>query len=510
MLPSRSGGLLAFLLFAAALPCFGADARVLGTDRDLDGLSPFPAKPLTSWQWTPEEKKRADEFSSMSLTRDPSGNMLWTLKVSPDIPFKRPYLETLDLGIKFFPPEADAIRMKVRAVSGKVIIGPGGPTAYFGNSDVFLRPVIVDAAKDGPEWRTVEFSLHDGLIRNFRRAGFSANAPWIYYARWAQEPTRFYVFKGSGGEIQIKDLEIITRGIAKPFPVFAGGDLTPVATLADFHSNDALKTFTALVSGSSKEFDASWNLSEKIARPPPEISVADDPESGRALHSKGLFLEEMSAVGIELSNVKDSDGLHFRIKADTDAGNAMIPAVPCQPLDFLLYLSTDGSAFDWKPFGPAKELLTGSRKGYDRNLSYDKLKEMPGLSLAIYHARRFVPKGRWCDVVIPFADFLCIYGSGDLSDRFQKQLPPDPKKLIAAAILAPWPRKGRFVTSIDIREISLVKLRNDGGNRRSYYQHPDPSSLRSLKSQKGGYSFLLAPGEADLPQDLKDLLKQME
>ena len=498
------------LLFFTAFQGFGSDGRVIGTDRDLESFSPFAAKPLTSWLWTAEEKKRADEFSSMALVRDSAGDMLWTLRVSPDMPFKRPFLETLDLGIKFFPPEADAIRMRVKAVTGKVIIGPGGPTAYFGNSDVFLRPVLVDAAKDGAGWRTVEFSLHEGLGRNFRRAGFSANAPWIYYARWAQEPTRFYVFKGSGGEIQIKDIEIVAKGIAKPFPVFAEADVIPVATLADFHQENAGadKAFTALVGGSAKEFEASWNPAEKITHPPAEIQIADDPEAGKVLHARGLFLEEMSAVGITLSNSQDGDGLRFRIKADTEAANMMIPAVPGQPLDFLLYVSANSSTFDWKPFSPSSELLNGSRKGYDRNLTYEKLKGMEGLSLAIYHARRFVPKGRWSDVTIPFADFLCIYGRGDLSTSFQKQLALDPRKLVAAAVLAPWPRKGRFETSIDIRDISLVKIR--GETLKSYFQFPDPAALRSVKSGKGGLSFLLAPGETDLPVDLKKLVEDWD
>ena len=499
------------LFLASVLLCSAIGGGVLGTDRDLEGLAPFPAKPLTSWQWTAEEKSRAGQFSSMTLIRDSTGGMLWTLRVSPDIPFKRPYLETLDLGIKYFPPEADAIRMKVKAVSGKMIIGPGGPTAYFGNSDAFLRPVFLDASKDGSEWRTVEFSLHEGLLRNFRRAGFSANAPWIYYARWAQEPTRFYVFKGSGGEIQIKDLEIVTKGIAKPFPVFAEGEVIPVATLADFQSATAAdKAFTAIVGESGKEFDLSWKPAEKIPHPPAEIQIADDREAGRVLRSRGLFLEETSAVGVTLSDPADGDGLLFRIRADTEAANMMLPAVPCQPLDFLIYEATDPSAFDWQPFSPSRGLLDGPRKGYDRNLTYDKLKGMPGLSLAVYHARRFVPKGQWCDLAIPFADFLCIYGSGDLSASFQKQLAPDPRKLLAAAVLASWPRKGRFETSIDIRKVSLVKFQEVGGSRRSYFQFADPAGNRSVKSRQGGYSILLAPGETELPPDLKALLEELD
>ncbi len=443
----------------------------------------------------------------MSLIRDAAGNMLWTLKVSPDIPFKRPYLETLDLGIKFFPPDADAIRMKVRAVSGRIIIGPGGPTAYFGNSDVFLRPVVIDAAKDGPEWRTVEFSLHDGLLRNFRRAGFSGSAPWIYYARWAQEPTRFYVFKGSGGEIQIKDLEIISKGVGQPFPVFSGEDVITVASLADFRTDDPAREFTALIGGNGEEFEASWKSPEKIARRPAEIRIESDQEEGKVLHSRGLFLEEMSAVGVTISNSRDGEGLRFRIKADSEAVNLMLPAVPCQPLDFFIYVSTAGTGFNWKQFAQTTANPDSPVKGYDYNLTPKKVSAVNGLSLAIYHARRFVPRGQWSDVVIPFADFLCIQGSGDLADRFHNQLAPDPDKLIAAAFLAPWPRKGRFETSIDVRNIDLVKFRNVGETRRSYYQFPDTSGLRFQKSPNGGCSIQMVPGETDLPADLETLLK---
>ncbi|MEI6167816.1 MAG: hypothetical protein WCS52_11525 [bacterium] len=502
---------LVFAVLLAASLTYGSDVRILATDRDMDGLTAFPAKPVVSWQWTPEEKRQADHFSRMELSRDSAGAMLLTLNLSPLIPFKRPYLELLNLGVKYFPPEADAIRLKVRAVSGRMIIGFGGPTAYFGNSDAFLRPVFVDAARDGTEWRTVEVSLHYGLFRNFRRAGYSINAPWIYYARWAQEPTFLYAFKGSGGDIQIKDIELVARDLAKPFPVFSDGEVTPVAILADFTaSNAADKCFSVLVGQSNKEFDGSWNAAKPGAHPPAAIRILDDREAGRFLHARGVFLEEVSAVGVTLATSQAGEGFRFRIKTDTDAMNLMLPAVPCQPLDFLLYEVPDPVTFDWSPFLASQELRKGATKGYDRNLSYDTLRGVPGLSLAIYHARRFIPKGQWCDPIVPFADFLCIYGCGGMTDRFEKQLPPSPGKLIAAAILAPWPRKGRAEISIDLRDIALVTFKESQGSRQSYFQFPEPARLKSVKSRKGYYSFLLAPGESALPPELKHFMDELE
>ena len=501
---------LAVFLSAVSLT-HGAVARVLATDLDFDGLAVFPAKPVVSWQWTPEEKQQASQYSRVELSRDASGSMTLSLQISSSIPFKRPYLEILNLGVKYFPPEVDVIRMKVKALSGKMVIGFGGPTAYFGNSDAFLRPVFVEAAKDGAEWRTVEFSLHYGLFRNFRRAGYSVNAPWIYYARWTQEPTFLYVFKGSGGEIQIKDIELVALGLANPFPVFGEGDVTPGATLAEFTSTNAAdKSFAVLMGQSAKEFDGSWNAAKQIAHPPVAIRIQDEREAGRILHARGLFLEEVSAVGVTLTASQEGEGLRYRIKTDTDAMNLMLPAVPCQPLDFLLYEVPDPATFDWSPFLASPELRKGAIKGYDRNLTYDTLRGLPGLSLAIYHARRFLTKGQWCDTIIPFADFLCIYGCGSMTDRLEKQLPPRPGKLIVAAVLAPWPRKGRSEISIDLRKITLVTFKGDQGKRQSYFQFPDPASLKSVKSRKGYYSFLLAPGEIELPSRLKQFLDELE
>ncbi|MFZ4694827.1 MAG: hypothetical protein ACOYMV_06845 [Verrucomicrobiia bacterium] len=503
--------LAATILLASQVLGWGGDSRVLGTDRDLDGLAAFPARSVVSWRWSVEEKQQADQFSRMELTRDSAGAMLWTLRIAPAIPFKRPYLEILSLGNAYFPPEADALRMKVRAVSGRMILGFGGPTAYFGNSDVFLRPICVEAAGDGSEWRTVEFSLHHGLFRNFRRAGFSENAPWIYYARWTQEPTWLYVFKGSGGEVHLKDLEIVAHGLARPFPVFGAEEVIPVATLADFAAPTAEeRIFTALITGNDQEFDASWSQKQPVVHPPPDLRFVTDREEGRILRGTGRFLEEMSAVGVRLSSSGEGDGLRFRIKVDTEASSVMVPAVQCQPLDFLLYESLDPAVFDWRPFMPSAGLRAGPGKGYDLNLAYGRLKSVAGLSMAIYHARRFLPKGRWSDTTLPFADFLCIYGCGSLSDRFHGQLSPDPRKLVAAVVLAPWPRKGRAETALDLREISLVKFKGEPESRRSYFQFPDAAHLKSVRSAKGGFSFLLAPGESDLPRETRAVLDALD
>ena len=506
---SKAIHLTAIILITNGL-CAESNIRVLGTDRDLDGLAAFPAKSVVDWQWTKEQKLQADQFSRMELIRDPSGAMLWTLKVSPVIPFVRPYLELLNLGVKYFPPEADAIRMKVKAIAGRMIIGFGGPTAYFGDSDVFFRPISVDARADGPEWRTVEFSFHYGLLRNFRRAGASRQAPWIYYARWAQEPTGFYIYKGSAGEIQIKDLEIVTHNISRPFPVLSAADFEPVTTLTDFQSaTTTRRVFTALLGENDKEFDLSWNQPKPMSHPPLEILITNDSSAGVVVRAHGRFLEEMSAVGVQLSNSKTGNGLRFRIKTETAVTNQLVPAAAGQPLDFLIYASTHPGTFDWAQFSPLPELRRGPGRGYDYNLTDAKQKSLSNLSMAVYHARRFVPPGQWCDTVIPLADFLCIDGRGDMLSCLQQQLPPNPQQLIAAVLLAPWPRQGRGETTIKIQDLTLVQLKRDLGAVRSYFQFPDATQLRTIQSPKGSYSYLLAPNESELPLEVKKVFDDL-
>ena len=85
------------------------------------------------------------------------------------------------------PPETDAIRMRVRVVSGRAILSVGGPVSQIGSSDVFCDPHLVEP-QGADEWQVVEFSLNHPIARNFRRANLSRDLPVIYYTRWAQEP----------------------------------------------------------------------------------------------------------------------------------------------------------------------------------------------------------------------------------------------------------------------------------------------------------------------------------
>ena len=226
------------------------------------------------------------------------------------------------------------------------------------------------------------------------------------------------------------------------------------------------------------------------------------------LRARGKFLEEMSAAGIMLSHGDAGDAVQVRVRVEAPVIGRMTPDLALQPVDILLYATPDPAAFDWNPFLPPAELRPGPGQGYGCNLTHVKLKGLPDLSLAIYHARRFVTNGVWSDLVIPLDDFLCLYGCGELAGHFQEQRKPASPQLLAAALLAPWPRKGRFETTIDLRDINLVNFKTPPSARISYYQLPEPG--RIIKSPQGRFAAQPLPGEPDLPAGIRKLLDGLE
>ncbi len=57
-------------------------------------------------------------------------------------------------------------------------------------------------------------------------------------------------------------------------------------------------------------------------------------------------------------------------------------------------------------------------------------------SVGWYHARRYVPHGEWASPVLPFADFVCVYGAGRCAEMFRRQLPLEGRHVRAVAFFA--------------------------------------------------------------------------
>lgn len=482
-------------LLLAAQPLLALPANtVLVTASQLDGLSPFEPRPITSWRWSPEQKANASRFSEMSIATDESGSRIWKVRVTSELPFFHPYLELISLGTNYLPPDADAIRLKVRAISGNISLTFGGPTAYFGNSDVFLRPIQIKASEKPSDWFTAEFSLHHGLIRNFRRSSFSRESPTIHYARWTQEPTYAYLLRGSAGEAHFKDIEIIAQGQSQPFPATIIDASKPPHAIVNVSSpQSSSRPFTALVGDTESEF-----VSTPSQHLPATMSSETDSAEGAVLKIRGRFSEEVSAVGFDIKPPASGDTFALRIKLDSSIPAHIAPDTPANPLDILIYESSESSRFEWKPFIRSDDTAHAGPARFDRNLTHANFLRNSDASVAIYHARRFLPQQTWTDLTIPLEDFVCIYAQGHLIAQFQNQQSPRSESLAAIALLPPWPRKGRPESTLNVQTIQLV-TRLHPPLQRSYYQPPVRPFIKSAKHRFG---FQLAPNESEIPAEL--------
>jgi len=475
--------------------------NIISTEKDFETWRIFSEKHLSFWNWTNDEKNNAFRFSSYNIEKAENSNeLLLRLKISKDFPWKKTNANVFSLGKKYFPPDADIIRMNVKVLHGEFILSVGGPTAYYGNSDAFARPILL---KENTKWQTINFSLHEGLIRNYRRAEFSSNAHIIYYNRWAQEPTSIVIFKRSFGEILIKEIKVISTGIGKKFPDLNDSELELISTLINFDSPSSIKNVFTVLSGgdnSMKTFENSWTRKVKITHLPPELSVVEENEK-KILKVNAPCIEEVKFFAVKVYTDESSgNALSFKIKIDTNQENYLLPNIKSQPLDFILLSTESPDTFNWELFAPNPEWKTEKYTGYDYNIAYDRLKTLTNLSIGIFHARRFLPISNWNYLTIPLIDFAPIYLSDSMGKYLKEQNYLPPSKLIAIGILAPWSRSKTSDIFISLEKIDLSKV-SDIKNHSSY-PHLDPLKNKIIKT-KAGNAIMLFPGENPNNPELK-------
>ncbi len=171
------------------------------------------------WNWTDQEKANAEQFGLREIvTNTPFGHQCLKLRMSKAFPWRHDGYRMVSLDTTCLPPEADAVRLQIKLLGGEMILSVGGPTVYFGHSDVLAQSQTVRPDPTG--WQTIEFSLNHNLSRNFRRSEWAKDSPVIYYTRWVQEPMHLNVLRGSVGTILLDQVELVNRGEGRPFPVF--------------------------------------------------------------------------------------------------------------------------------------------------------------------------------------------------------------------------------------------------------------------------------------------------
>lgn len=162
----------------------GVRGAVPGVIEDFDAMpgGPFQKGFLDSWRWTDEVRSQARGGSCLEVVDAPnSGGKLLRVRVDDPQVLSGESLSLVRLA-PFYPPEADALRIRLRVVSGQAVIYVVGPTAYYGNSDVFTEPQTI-RAEDEPRWVDVVCNFNHPTWRNYRRSAFSTDAPRNYTVR---------------------------------------------------------------------------------------------------------------------------------------------------------------------------------------------------------------------------------------------------------------------------------------------------------------------------------------
>ncbi|WP_425613882.1 hypothetical protein NA78x_003726 [Anatilimnocola sp. NA78] len=455
--------IFALVLAIAAAELGAAEpVRVLSVLRDFDGQRPEAFAPIKHHTWTAAQQQNAGQYSQLKIVAGERHNRGCQVTIGDDFPWgNRDEYRALTIGPDYLPPEADAVRMRVKVVRGKFVLSLGSPTVYFGHSDVSTaKREVAPAENDG--WQTLEFSLHHDLRRNFRRARFGEKSPVIYYSRWIQEPLYLYVGKPSAGELLIDQVELLTYGEGRPFPVFTDEQVRKVATIADFEgTTDLQQAFTYF------QEPIDFAKPAHVVRPdwlPPQLALVTEGQTGKqSLQAQQRGTEETCFTGIHSIGKREANAIQLTLKVNHKS------SLPEVALDWMVYATSPASTvrFPWQKFQPPASWR-------DSPLAFTYYLGLPqtkGESYAFYHARRAVLNGKWTSLVLPCADFVCAFGQGDCESLFEQQTPLQCGTIQAIGFVAPY-RQRQAPTTVTIDELSWVQVHGTAANLHSYWQLP--------------------------------------
>jgi len=377
------------------------------------------APTITHWRWSAEQKEMAARSTSVvKQTLEGAMNNGIKVLVQERLPAEPQWLTVWHTRADYLPPEAKSVRFRAKVVSGSFTLTCGSATTYFACSDVWTKPVTLLPG----DWQTVEFSLRDGLERNFRRAVFSSKSPAIHYTRWIQEPLRIMMDSSSQGELWIDDVVLVSA---------------PALPKVSFQSEvlgkaDLAKAFTFATD--DKEFDlAAGEKTEAIRKP----AVLEFSDKAPFLQARQRGLEEMSFVGIPASAPEKANA--FRLKGRFIHESAS----PFVVVDFLALVANGGIA-PWT-------IAPRGGKGFDLCLTPERTQ---GQSWGFYHARRRLPNNQEFVLDLPFVDFLSAYGQEDFQPDHQAQQPLKAAGIVAFAFASPFgQRSADTVFQIDSLEV---------------------------------------------------------
>ena len=520
--------LLALLVATAPLLAGGETPRLL---QDFEGTMRLPATGYTGVTAVIDEET-------------PFGHHCLKLTVDRAFPWRRPgadaggtpidAIRVATLGGPYLSPATDAIRLRVRSLSGQAILAVGGPVSQIGTSDVLADPHLVAATAASGAWQTVEFSLNRRLARNYRRPNFTRELPVIAYTRWAQEPLYLCLIapqrdlpRSEDAVVLVDEVEEVSHGEGRPFPSFAAEAVQPLAMIADFEA-PALPPVVSIAHGSAlldsfeagyrrpplpaklPRLDSPFVREEGIAYPAPRFTRVAGPHGTGALQAECLWAEEGAIAAIKTRGNAAANALAFAIKPDFPATRTGPYAFRTGPalanaVDIVVFVGPADGAFPWRDLEPSDALRQALRDSgyqgpgvpYDYALAMDKratFVRTPDIrqagAFAFYTARRYAPAGVWTPLVVPWADFLCVYGQGACRDLMTGQLPIPADRIAAVGFLAPF-GSGHGTLALD--DIAYVHVPGTTPDLRSFWQDPvtGTSHLVPLPrySQYGTWSY---------------------
>ena len=224
-------------------------------------------------------------------------------------------------------------------------------------------------------------------------------------------------------------------------------------------------------------------------------------EEGQVVAFKTKAPQLANAVNFNLKVNFPTLPRNYRFQMDEKEASAV---------DFVVFVSPHGAAdFPWQDMAPKEELSSafqrsnyagpGSKFDYllvsQRNNLAKAEDIRSGGAFGFYTTRRRVPAAEWSETVIPFSDFLCVYGQGACEGMQQTQAELDPKTIAAVGIVMPF---GTGHGVLLVRKASFVSLPAAEAGLRSYYQPLRAPALTTHRLHDFGW-LLMSPNKT-LPE----------
>jgi N-acyl-D-amino-acid deacylase len=275
-----------------------------------------------------------------------------------------------------------------------------------------------------------------------------------------------------------------------------------VKTIADFEDGRLERTFNLYMADAEVEwFEQSWKREKPLRFTPQQLSVVENGLTGkRSLACVGKTAEEMHCAGIHTRGAAEANAISATISvAAPEQSNTLVGNGPIVPIDFLVFVAPATRPFPWKRFAPSAELPSFKGPGFDYQFSYRAIRDVADVDFAIYQTRRYLKPSEWTKLVLPAADFTCVYGHGSYRNRLSTHEPLTCDDVIAVAWLNPWCRVGQREAQVTTRidELAFVHVPGSPAEHRSFWQVPDVKQLQSRDSSslRGRLKHIALPGD---------------